>query len=54
MRDTSKKVVFQCPGFLVIVEAGLGLLADSWNWDVWSESEQINCVMEPVPRGCWH
>lgn len=53
MRGTRKKVVFQCPGFLLmIVEAGLELMAYSWKWDVWSEFEQIDWVMEPVPRGC--
>lgn len=52
MQGARKKVVFQCTGFLTIAEAGLGLMAYSWKWDVWSESEQIGWVMEPVPRGC--
>lgn len=38
----------------MIVQAGPRLLVySSWKWDVWSESEQIDWVMEPVPRGGW-
>lgn len=33
------------------MQGDMGLLVYSWKWDVWSESGELESIMEPMPSG---